>query len=135
MKKFFNKLKAGLVTFRIALISFPLKVKGLNNRKQEKLQPDYWIYHPPIQWLYWVPSPVEPAETIVDTIIKIAPRLLIAITFIVGIVSFIKIRKIGNKTLKKKKIRSMIYIMIILIILIIIGFWLSSQLLGRCTTC
>ena len=128
MNKIFNKIKVCLATLRIALISFPLKARGLENWTQE---PNHW------PMLYWVPSPIEeiPAEpTLMDTIIKITPRLLIAITFIVWIVSFIRIRKINDKTLKKKKTKKTFVIMIILITLIIIAFLLSARLLG-CTTC
>ena len=118
MKKIFNKIKASLVVFRVALISFPLKVKGLWNWewKDPDPQPDYWIYYPSEKLLS---SPVE-QTTIIDTIIKIVPRLLVAITFIVWIVSFIKIRKIDDKTVKKKKIRNAIIIISVLVILIII---------------
>ena len=116
MKKFFTKIKTCLAAFRVALISFPLKAKGLKD----------WIWtNYQIQDLYWVPSPIEemPVEqttTIIDTIIKIVPRLLIAITFIVWIISFIKIRKIDDKILKKKKIKNTIIVISILIILIVI---------------
>jgi len=51
MKRFFNKIKAGLVAFRIALISFPLKVKGLDDWWWEHgYEPMYWIenYHPEV---------------------------------------------------------------------------------------
>ena len=132
MKKIFNKIKASLVVFRVALISFPLKVKGLWNWewKDPDPQPDYWIYYPSEKLLS---SPVE-ETTIIDTIIKTVPRLLVAITFIVWIVSFIKIRKIDDRTLKKKKTKKAVVIIIILITLIIIAFLLSARLLG-CTTC
>ena len=131
MKKFFNKIKAGLVAFRIALISFLLKVKGLDDWWWAYPQSDYWVYQPRVQWIYWVPSSVEPAETIVDTIIKIAPRLLIAITFMVWIVSFIKIRKIDDKTLKKKKIRNTIIVIAILILILIAAFVIPALLLTK----
>lgn len=119
MKRFFNKIKTGLVTFWLALISFPSKVKGLNDWewKKPQRQPDYWIHYPS-EKLYWVPSSVEPTETIIDTVIKIAPRLLIAITFVVWIVSLIKIRKISDKSLKKKRIKKTIIIISLLTILI-----------------
>ena len=106
MKKIFNKIKVCLVAFRIALISFPLKVKGV-----KVTQPG--VYYP--SELYWVPSPAKPT----DISIKLIPRLLIAITFIVWIVSFLKIRKIDDKTLKKKKIKKTIIIISLLAILII----------------
>ncbi len=126
MKFFFHKLKAGLVAFRIALISFPLKAKWLRLDdwkwadvwKWIYSQQDYWIPEPE-QVLYWVPSSIEPTTTNIDTIIKIAPRLLIAITFIVWIVSFLKIRKIDDEVVKKKKIKKTIIIITILIILFV----------------
>ena len=127
MRKFFSKIKSYLAAFRIALISFPFKVKGQGNWEWVDPQPDYWIITrtEPIwqQWLYWVPSfssHIEQTTTIVDTIIKIVPRLLIAITFIIGIVSFIKIRKIGDENLRKKRIKRAIIIISILIILVVI---------------
>ena len=128
MKKIFNKIKVSLVVFRVALISFPLKVKGLWNWewKDPDPQPDYWIYYPSEKLLS---SPVE-QTTIIDTIIKIIPRLLVAITFIVWIVSFIKIRKIDDKTVKKKKIRNTVIIISILIILIV-ALILSTPLLTK----
>ncbi len=120
MGKTCKKIKAGLDAFWIALLSFPFKVKGLKGREWEDPQPDYWIYYPS-QEVYWVPPHIEhePATTIVDTIIKIVPRLLIAITFIIGIVSFIRIKKIDDKDIKKKKIKKTIIIITILIILFV----------------
>ncbi len=134
MKKFINKIKAGLVAFRIALITFPLKVNGqyLWGWKEPQAQPDYWIYNPePVQVLYWVPSSVEPTETIVDTIIKIAPRLLIAITFMVWIVSFIKIRKIEDKEEKNKKIKRTVIVIAILVVILVATFVISALLLWK----
>lgn len=127
MRKFFSKIKSCLAAFRTALISFPFKVKGQGNWEWVDPQPDYWIItrtEPIIwqQWLYWVPSfssHLEQTTTIVDTIIKIAPRLLIALTFIIWIVSFIKIKKIEDKTLRKRKIKKTTIIIAILIVLIV----------------
>lgn len=116
MKKFFNKLKAGLIAFRIALISFPLKVKWLNDWWWAYPQSDYWVYQPRVQWIYWVPSSVNS----VDVFIKLIPRLLVVITFIVWIVSFIRIRKIDDKTVRRKKIKKAIIIISLLIILVVI---------------
>lgn len=112
MKKLLTKTKTVLATLWIALISFPFKTLS-------------------IQTFYWVPSaqeyrvkPIsaytEPTTSLMDTIIKIAPRLLVAVTFIIWIVSFIKIRKIDDKNLKKKKIKNTIIIISILVILIVI---------------
>lgn len=123
MKRFFNKIKAGLVAFRIALISFPLKVKGLDDWWWA---PMYWIenYHPEVY------EPSEPS-VIIATIIKIAPRLLVAITFIVWTISFIKLRKINDKTLKKKKIRNTIIVIAILILILIAAFVIPALLLTK----
>ena len=72
-------------------------------------------YDQTAQGIYWVPQP----ESKIDIAIKIFPRLLVAITFIVWIISFIKIMKIDDKTVKKKKIKNAVIIVSILIILII----------------
>ena len=133
MKRFFNKIKTGLVTFWLALISFPSKVKGLYDWgwKKPQRQSDYWILYPSEEELYWVPSSIEPSETIVDKIIKIAPRLLIVITFIVWIVSFLKIRKIDDEAVKKKKIKKTVIIIAILILLLITSFIISAYILTK----
>ena len=127
MKNVFNKIKVVLTSFWMALISFPFKALSI--------QTFYWIPSTQEYRVKSLPAPVEPATTIVDTIIKIAPRLLVVITFIVWIVNLIKIRKIDDKSLKINKIKGMVYIMIILIILIITAFRLSDRLLRWCTTC
>jgi hypothetical protein len=117
MKKFFNKIKSGLTTFWIALMYFPFRVKGQERWKwvNPEAQPDYWIYYPSEKILW--PSSTERTMMIIE---KIIPRLLVTVIFIVWIVSFIKIRKIDDKTLKKKKIKNTIIIITILVILTII---------------
>ncbi len=74
-----------------------------------------------VQGIYWVPQP----ESKIDIAIKIFPRLLVAITFIVWIVSFLKIRKIDDKVEKKKIIKKII----IILLAIIIATFLITKLL------
>ena len=116
MKKYFKKIKTNLVALWIAIISFPSKVLA---------HPPHYPYDMQfMQTFYWIERPsdmeiLEPAESTIDIIIKSAPRLLIAITFIVWIVSFIKIRRIDDKTVRRKRIKKAIIIISILVILII----------------
>ena len=112
MKKIFNRIKTGIATFWVTIISFFSKVMG-----QFKQYDDL----PPIESLYAVERPIyliEKEQTLIDVIFKIAKRPLIAIAFIIWIVNFIKIRKIDDKVQKKKRIKKTIIVMSILIILI-----------------
>jgi len=132
MKKFFNKIKTSLIAFWIALISIPSKVLSQHiSSTESSMQTFYWVEKP---WKIGESITLQKSPTIVDMIIKIAPRLLVAITFIFWIISFIKIRKINDKTLRKKKTKKAVIIMIILITLITIVFLLSAGIL-ECTTC
>lgn len=129
MKKTFNKIKLGLSAFWLSIISFFPKVfwQGFwtpNDYNKYTVQWMYWV--PPIQDLYWVPSPIAPALTAS----KVVQRLLIWVTFIVWIVNLIKIRKIDDKVQKKKRIKKTIIIMSILIILIVACI-ITIQLLKR----
>ncbi len=126
MKKLFTKIKTVLATLWIGIISFSSKVLW-----KTPIFEQTYKWH--MQTFYWVPSaqeyrviPIsayaEPTTSLMDTIIKIAPRLLVAVTFIIWVVSFIKIRKIDDETLKKKKIKNTIIIstLIILILLLLL---------------
>ena len=129
MKKTFNKIKIWLSAFWVAIISFFSKVfwQGfwtLNDYNKYTVQWMYWV--PPIQDLYWVPSPITPALTAS----KVAQRPLIWVTLIVWIVNFIKIRKTEDKMQKKKRIKKTIIVMSILIILIIACI-ITTRLLKR----
>ena len=115
MKKTFNKIKAVLTTFWLTLFSFSSKVMW---QERADPQPMYWVY------IETLPS----QEWNVVIAVKIIQRLLVAITFVVWIISFMKIRKIDDKAVKKKKIRNAVIIISILIILII-ALLLSAPLL------
>jgi len=119
MKKTLNKIKIVLTSLRVIIISLPYKVMGITVRTKEDLhfQSDYWI------------RPVYPESLpITEWFIKIAQILLIAVIFTVWIINFIKIKKINNKALKKKKIKKTITIIYILISILIILFILKRFL-------
>lgn len=115
MKKYFIKIKAILTILWGTLISFSSKVIGQFEDTIDGWNIQDKRYNPNVQWIYWVPSP----EPKIGLAVNIAQILLIAVTFIVWIVSFIKIRKIDDRAVKKKKIRNAVIIISILVILII----------------
>lgn len=121
MKKYFRKMKAVLTTFWVTLLSFSSKVMGQLDETIVGWQVQNQSYDQPVQGIYWVPQP----ESKIDIAIKIFPRLLVAITFIVWIVSFLKIRKIDDKVEKKKMIKKII----IILLTIIIATFLITKLL------
>ena len=124
MKKAINKIKISLSTLWIAIISFSSKVMGLHSDWTVDAQPDYWIYYP--SELLTSPKSESPILAI-----KIVQILLIAVIFIVWIVSFLKIKKIDDKTLKKKKIRNTIIVIAIVILVLIASFVIPALLLTK----
>lgn len=112
MKKTFNRIKTCLATLWIAVFSFFSKVFWQSS----------WGMYQPMQEMYGVEYTIRrPVEqpTLIETITKLAKWPLIGITFIVWIISFIKIRKIEDKAQKKKKIKRIIIIISILVVLIV----------------
>ena len=126
MKKTINKIKISLSTLWIAVISFSSKVMGQHRDSDWTVdaQPDYWIYYP--SELLTSPKSESPILAI-----KIVQILLITVIFIVWIVSFLKTRKIYDKTLKKKKIRNTIIVIAILILILIAAFIIPTRLLTK----
>jgi hypothetical protein len=123
MKKLLNKIKFSLATLSAAIISFSSKVFALVLEYEELKYPqtDYWISR--MQTKYWVVNPiVDPYDWSTPTImiIKIAQILLIVIIPIIWIINLIKIKRIDDKTVKKKKIKNAIIIITILLVLFII---------------
>lgn len=108
MKKTLKRIKTGLATLWLAIVSFFSKVLG-----QSFDQMNYMV-----EGMYWVENPID-QQTLLETIIKLVRRPLIGITFIVWIISLIKIRKIDDKVQKKKKIKRTIIIISILVVLIV----------------
>ena len=128
MKKTLSKIKVSLATAWIAIISFSSKVFGQRfNNSMWHMQTFYWVEMPE---KYISPEPLTSTGWTTSIIIKIAQILLVAIIFIVWIISFIKIKKIDDKALKKKKIKNTIIIMILLII----AAFLITKLLIRILT-
>jgi len=126
MKKTFYKIKISLAALWIAIISFSSKVLWLITWPTLQQQNIY-------QWevMYWVPSPGP--ETTINAIINAIKRFripLIIVIFIVWIVNFIKIRKIDDKTLKKKKIKSTAIIILIISIIILL-MSISARLIKK----
>lgn len=118
MKKTFHKLKAGISTLLIALISFNAG-KTIIMRTEESL--------------YWVPydvSPIQPTTQQTPILINLAQRTAVGITFIAWIISLIMILKTNDKEKKEKRIKISIIVMSILIILTIASF-LIVRLLNR----
>ena len=121
MKTTLKWVKASLAVLWLSIISFPSKV--ISQMMSDDLVP--------FQTKYWVQQPVEaykisvePISTIID-ITKRLQVLLVVIVFIVWIVNFVKIRKIDDKSLRKKKIRKMImFMLIILLIILLLSLWI-----------
>ena len=123
MKKLLSKIKLGLATLLVTLISFFSKAIGqFGDTIDEWANPSSTNS----QMLYWVPQP----ESKINIAMKIFPRLLIPVTLAFWIISFIKIRKIGDKSVKRKKIRNAVIIISILVILIV-ALILSTPLLTK----
>ncbi len=108
MKKILSRIKIGIVTLWVTLISFFSKVVGQTDWANPRGEPMYWIQPAPISNTYSI-----------TIAIKVAQVFLIAIVFIVWIINFIRIRKIEDKILRKKKIKKIVIVISILIILII----------------
>lgn len=122
MKKNFSRLKTGLVTLWIAIISFFSKV----------------VWQEPILYpMYWVPWPsleIEKRPTLIYTISNWITRLiwliLVPLLLIVGIVNIKKIIKIKDKAQRKKKIKKTI-ITLLLILIWAVVLYILLRLLVR----
>ena len=125
MKKTFNKIRTGLATLWVAIVSFFSKVFGNSSvfiGEPSSIDHEY-------QLVYWVPGPES--QRLLPTVINIAQWLLIWVTLIVWITNFIKIKRIDNKAQRKKKIiRSVITIAILILLIVasIIKFWITNPL-------
>lgn len=124
MKKSYNKIKTYLASLWVVILTLFTKTMGQNNA---------------IPSMYWVeycvgsscglsdkPSKTRIAKTIRtgitniwQQVLNIWQRVIIALTFIIWIISFFRIRKTKNKTLKKKRTKIAIIIISILLIILI----------------
>lgn len=109
MRKFFNKIKSGITTLWIILVS-------LNIGRSEDW---YWVPYPENNYIASVPKE-RISEKFLPTMINLAQRILPVITFVVWIVSLRVVLKTKDKEQKRKRIKISIILMSILVILIII---------------
>ena len=123
MKSNTNK-KLGLVAMLTTLLWFPVKSfwnssEWFSNEDWWEIKQfsDYWIG---VQGLYWVPNPDEEFNHAVINSFKIADFILVVVTFLVWIISFLKIRKINDKDLRRKKIIKTLCIIAVLIVIILL---------------
>ena len=116
MKKTINKIKVSLTMLWVAVTSFFSRVIGESVIIGRPGDDDY--YGPEL--LYWVKDP-RPAEIpqILHGIRNIWQRVLIGVVFIIWIISFFRIRKTKDKTLKKKRTKIAIIVISILLIVLI----------------
>ena len=132
MKSETNK-KIGLVAMLTTLLWFP--VKSLWNSSEWFSNEDWWEikqfsdYWIGVQGLYWVPNPDGEFNHAVINSFKIADFILVVVTFLVWIISFLKIRKIKDKDLKHKKTKMtfwIIFVLILIIVLISLYIWMVN---------
>ena len=123
MKKILNKVKIGLSAFWVTIISFFSKVFGQFPGDHEMVE------------MYGTPYSIDldPLEqpTLIDIITKITKRPLIGITLIIWIANYLKIKRIKDKTQKKKKIIKSIITIIILLLIITVSIrktWIKNPL-------
>lgn len=128
MKKTFYKIKLSLATLWIAIISFSSKViSQFHQFGQDFSVPSVAT----AQTVYWVPP--QELGTKINAIVNAIKRFripLIIVIFIVWIVNFIKIRKIEDKNLKKKKIKNTAIIILIISIIILL-MSISARLIKK----
>ena len=121
MKNSTHRKRLSIATLLATIISFPLKIFGQGVDKVEEAWfggyvGDRW----PMYWLTYTPNlPTSESSTIISTILRIIPWLLVTVTFIIWIVNFIKVRKIDDKWAKNKKIKKTIVAISILTIIFV----------------
>ena len=119
MKKTFYEIKSILTAFWMTLISFSSKAMGQELYWAPPFLMDEMNMRPePMYWVEYNPEMYKPELLLI--IAKIASLLLVVLTFVFWIISFIRIRKIDDRNLKKKKIKNTIIIISILVILIVV---------------
>jgi len=129
MKKLFTKIKLGLATLWIAIISFSSKVMGKLStwRTVWDSQRNEPIYDKSVQAAYWVPNPTNHINPILNAI----QRLTAIAILIIWIINLIRIIRTDDKDLKKKRIKNTIIIIAILAAILAITFIISARLLKK----
>ena len=122
MKKTLKRIKTGLATLWLAIVSFFSKAMGqywMGDFREEDL-----VY----QSAYASPDVPLP-ESSWSIIVKVAQRALVGVVFIIWIINLIKIKKTDDKVRRKKRIRRSIIIISILVVLLVAAFLLSTLFL------
>jgi len=122
MKKTLKRIKTGLATLWLAIVSFFSKAMGqywMGDFREEDL-----VY----QSAYASPDVPLP-ESSWSIIVKVAQRALVGVVFIIWIINLIKINKTDDKVQRKKRIRKTIIIVSILVILLVAAFLIPTLLL------
>ena len=123
MKKAFSKIISAAVMLYTSANSLNTKAETKDYRN------DSWSM---ARSLYWVEVPVsripdpEPSlmSSISTTIVKWIEFVLVALVFVIWIISYFKIRKIDDKKLREKKIKKTIIIIAIIVIIgILVALW------------
>ena len=123
MKKLLTKIKLGLATLWIALISFSAKAMWWKFGDAQRSKPGYG----PIQAVYWVPKPTSPISHVLNAV----QRLTAIAIFIIWIINFIRIMRTNDKDLKKKRIKNTIIVITILVIILVATFGISILLSAK----
>ena len=128
-----------IATFWTILLSIIFDVIFWFINNMSAPQTVYWVPKQVIEEQHWeksiypentIYSLPEPKASTINVIINLARRIVPIITFIIWIISLIRISKTKDKTLKEKRIKTTIIVMSILIILIV-GISVAARFLNN----
>lgn len=128
-----------IATFSTILLSIIFDVIFWFINNMSAPQTVYWVPKQVIEEQHWeksiypentIYSLPEPKASTINVIVNLAQRIVPVITFIIWIVSFIRIMMTKDKTLKEKRIKTTIIVMSILIILIV-GISVAARFLNN----
>jgi len=111
MKKTLKRIKTGLATLWLAIVSFFSKVLG---QYIPLPQPEYWVENPGI-WMG-----IEKNNISINMIAKITEKILVIVIFIIWIVSLISIIKTKDKKQRKRIVKKTIIIIAIIVSVILL---------------
>lgn len=119
MKKTYSKIKLNVIMFFAAITSLISKAMW-----------QVWWWES-TQWFYWVsrwtPIMVKQQSSLsilTETIVKYVEWAFVLVIFLIGIINYLKIRKIDDKELRAKKIKKTIIIIVVIAIIdFLIALW------------
>jgi hypothetical protein len=124
MKKTFSKIKLTAIMLFTSLASLISKTMW-QVWWWSSTQSFYWVAFPEKEAV-WIVVWKQPSflSSMIDIIIKCIEWALVWVIFLIGVINYLKIKKIDDKELRKKKIKkTVIIIAIIAIIDILIALW------------